>query len=169
MSSRTPLLPASAAPSAAAVGLELTRWEADALERFAPLISGTPRRLIRFVNLYRLLKTGLASDTRQRLVGERGESDVYRALVLQLAIVTGAPSAAPLYFRVLAEMKDDDVLSAVCERAENDEALEQARDRDVVLRVLASARDWPGTALRVEDLRLIAPTAWRYSFTAWNG
>lgn len=168
-SSRTFLSAASTAPSPSAVGLELTRWEADALERFAPLISATPRRLIRFVNLYRLLKTGLASDTRQRLVGERGESDVYRALVLQLAIVTGAPSAAPLYFRVLEAMKGDDVLSAVCEKVENDDALKQVGERDVVLRVLASARDWPGTALCVEDLRLIAPTARRYSFTAWSG
>jgi hypothetical protein len=111
----------------------------------------------------------LASDTRQRLVGERGESDVYRALVLQLAIVTGAPSAAPLFFRILGTMMDEEALPAVWERLESDRALKQLRDRDVVLRVLASARDWPGTALCVKDLRRVAPTARRYSFTAWSG
>jgi KAP family P-loop domain len=113
MPSQTSVSTENTAPTAAAVGLELTRWEADALERFAPLISGTPRRLIRFVNLYRLLKTGLASGTRQRLVGERGESDVYRSLIVQLAIVTGAPSAAPLYFTQLEAMEGDEAISAV--------------------------------------------------------
>lgn len=39
-----------------ATSLEVTRWEADALERFAPLVRATPRRLIRFVNVFRLIK-----------------------------------------------------------------------------------------------------------------
>jgi len=42
------------------------------------------------------------------------------------------------------------------------------RDREVVLRVMESARDWPGTALSVEDLRVTARTARRYSFTGWG-
>src|SRR5262249_10166060 len=42
-----------------ATSLELTQWEADALQRFAPLVGVTPRRLIRFVNVYRLIKTSL--------------------------------------------------------------------------------------------------------------
>jgi hypothetical protein len=169
LQSPTPASAGNTAPTAAAVGLELTRWEADALERFAPLISGTPRRLIRFVNLYRLLKTGLASETRQRLVGERGESDVYRALIVQLAIVTGAPNSAPMYFAHLAAMKGKEALSAVLDRLDLDVELKNVRDSEVVLRVMASARDWPGTALSVEHLRVTAPTARRYSFTAWSG
>lgn len=159
--------PRSAPPlTAQAAGLELTRWEADALERFAPLIGATPRRLIRFVNLYRLLKTGLAIDARQRLVGERGESDVYRSLIVQLAIVTGAPNVAPMYFMRIAQLPPADSIGAVHDSLQADAAFKDGHDADVVLRVLASARDWSGTALTVADLRLTASTARRYSFTA---
>ena len=42
----------------------------------------------------RLIRTGLDDEAQQRLVGERGESDVYRALIVQLAIATGAPPCA---------------------------------------------------------------------------
>lgn len=154
--------------TAAAVGLELTRWEAEGLERFAPLISATPRRLIRFVNLYRLLKTGLTSDARQRLVGEQGESDVYRTLIVQLAIVTGAPNIASHYFRCLNEMPVTDVVGVIHDRLVQDTAFENGRDAKVVLRVLASARDWPGATLSVENLLLTAPRVRQYSFTAWS-
>ena len=47
-----------------------------------------------------------------------------------------------------------------------DAAFKDGHDADVVLRVLASARDWSGTALTVADLRLTASTARRSSFTA---
>lgn len=151
-----------------AIGLELTRWEADALEQFGPLISATPRRLIRFVNLYRLLKTGLASDARQRLVGELGESNVYRALIVQLAIVTGAPDTASFYFTCLADMADKDTVSMLHSRLEQNTAFKEGRDAVVVLRVLAFAKDWQGILLLVQDLKQTATMARRYSFTAWN-
>lgn len=51
-----------------ATSLELTRWGADALERFAPLVGSTPRRLIRFVNVYRLINTSLPAEVLERFV-----------------------------------------------------------------------------------------------------
>jgi hypothetical protein len=64
--------------------------EVQALQSFAAFIGATPRRAIRFVNLYRLIKTSLPSEMLATLVGDRGESRMYGALIAQLAIVTGA-------------------------------------------------------------------------------
>jgi len=53
------------------------------------------------VNVYRLLRTGLRVDKHETLVGDHGESNLYWAILTQLAIVTGAPSLADSYFRAL--------------------------------------------------------------------
>jgi hypothetical protein len=43
-----------------AVGMSLGEWEIDALRAFAPFVGRTPRHAIRFVNIYRLIKTTLS-------------------------------------------------------------------------------------------------------------
>jgi hypothetical protein len=53
-------------------GLEIVRWEADALARFAPFVSSAPHRLIRFTNVYRLIRTSLPRDVMKR--SRRGPS-----------------------------------------------------------------------------------------------
>ena len=149
-----------------AIGLELTRWEADALERFAPLVGATPRRLVRFVNVYRLIKTSLPPAMLERFVGERGESDAYRALIAQLAIVTAAPESAQRYFSVLETGSADESLETVMTKLGADPAFSKGVDRETVHRILTVARDSPGAALSVGHMLVTAPIARRYSFTA---
>lgn len=150
-----------------AASLELTRWEADALERFAPVVGATPRRLTRFVNVYRLIKTSLPPRVLERFVGTEGESETYRALVAQLALVTGAPEASQEYFLALERAAEDDTLSGVIKTLADVPAFQDRAEFGLVQRILALAEDGAyGRKLKVGQLRLTAPIVRRYSFTA---
>ena len=81
---------------------------------------------------------------------------------------TGAPDTAPMYFARIAELPEADPIGSVHDSLQADALFKDGHDAAVVLQVLASARNWSGTALSVADLRLTASTARRYSFTAWG-
>lgn len=82
--------------------MTLTPHETAFMAELAPHAGGTPRRGLRFVNVYRLIRTSLPLHEHETLVGDKGEQTAYRALLTQLAIVTGAPDIAPVYFDHLA-------------------------------------------------------------------
>jgi hypothetical protein len=150
-----------------ATSLELSRWEADALERFAPFIGGTPRRLIRFVNVYRLIRTSLPDELRGEFLGTTGEGSKYRGLVVQLALVTGAPDACQRYFALLPTLANGDGLQRVLDELIKDKLFEASVDRQVVRNILTSAQAAGyGAHLTVEQLRETAGLARRYSFIA---
>ena len=69
----------------------------------------------------------------------------------------------------IAELPESDSIGSVHDNLPRNSLFKDGHDAAVVLRVLASARDWPGTTLSVFDLRLIrrdgAPGD---SFTAWS-
>jgi TIR domain/KAP family P-loop domain len=90
--------------------MRLTEREGDLLEALAPFVGSTPRRGLRFVNIYRLVKTSLPEDLHEEL-SEAGFPLAYRALITQLAIVTGAPHLSWTYFRLL-----EDAVAALKER-----------------------------------------------------
>lgn len=81
--------------------LVLTKHEKDFLAELAPYAGQSPRTIKRFVNVYRLLRTGLSEETLLGLVGDKGESRAYRSILGQLAIVMGAPTLADTYFNIL--------------------------------------------------------------------
>ena len=152
-------------------GLTLTDWEVQALETFAPFIGTTPRRAIRFVNLYRLIKTSLPPDILERLVGEGGESHVYGALIAQLAIVTGAPEAAGHFFTRLAEQKAGDSLQSLRTTLSSDAVFDAYPDAELVRQILetlqqrgANSSGFIGAQFVAGDLQALALTARRYSF-----
>jgi hypothetical protein len=150
-----------------ATSLELSRWEADALERFAPFIGRTPRRLIRFVNVYRLIRTSLPDEIREEFLGSAGDGAKYRGLVVQLALVTGAPDACQRYFALLPTLAKDDGLQRILDELTKDELFEESVDRKIVWNILTSAQAAGyGTKLTVGQLRETAGLARRYSFIA---
>ena len=85
-------------PDLAPAGLEITRAEFDSITDLAPLLGRSPRTLKRFVNVYRLIRVGLSPWERDLFLSdEHGLAD-YRAVLLLLAIDTGAPKVAkPLF------------------------------------------------------------------------
>jgi hypothetical protein len=152
-------------------GLTLTDWEVQALQSFAGFIGTTPRRAIRFVNIYRLIKTSLPPEILDTLVGERGESRVYGALIAQLAIVTGAPTAAAHFFKRLTEQKANDSLPTLRTALSSDAVFNDFSDAGLILQVLQTLHDRGangtgviGAQFVAGDLQALAPTAQRYSF-----
>jgi hypothetical protein len=152
-------------------GLTLTDWEVQALETFAAFVGTTPRRAIRFVNLYRLIKTSLPPGILEKLVGEGGESHVYGALIAQLAIVTGAPEAAAHFFTRLAEQKAGDSLLSLRTTLSSDAAFDAYPDAELVRQILetlqqrgANGSGFIGAQFVAGDLQALALTARRYSF-----
>ena len=96
-----------------ATSLELTRWEADALQRFC-----TARRLhaaaIDPVRQCLPPHQDEPTGRRARAIRRRqGESGTYRALIAQLAVVTGAQDASQQYFSVLEALEEDEPLAKV--------------------------------------------------------
>lgn len=164
---------ASATPAEQLIvsGLTLTHWEVQALQNFAAFVGTTPRRAIRFVNIYRLIKAGLPPDILKTLVGARGESRMYGALIAQLAIVTGAPTAAARFFALLAARKAGDSLPSLRDALLNDAAFNAIPGAQLIQQILQTLQERGANGTGVVDaqfiagdLQALAPTAQRYSF-----
>jgi len=149
-----------------AISLVLTPWECEALTYFAPLVAKTPRRLIRFVNVYRLVKTSLPPNVLDDFVGSQGESDDYLAMIAQLAIVTGACDASRPYFSALDGLKQTGgSIEDIKTKLASDSSFQGSDDHKIVTDILDSTNSRsPG--MKVENMLRMAPFARRYSFTA---
>lgn len=122
--------------------LTLSKGEAEAMEKLAPYLGGSPRRGKRFVNVYRLIKSSLDSKALSKL-GADDPTPAW-ALLAQLAIATGAPALAARYFEKLQTAR---TLSLLRKDLENDGILAaspQARD---LLGALGRSPRCPGGSL----------------------
>jgi hypothetical protein len=91
-------------PDLSPASLDIAREEFDAISDLAPLLGRSPRTLKRFVNVYRLIRVGLSPWERDYfLSSENGLAD-YRAVLLLLAIDTGAPKVAGTFFSTIREV-----------------------------------------------------------------
>jgi hypothetical protein len=66
--------------------LKLSEQELAFMQTLAPYAGSSPRRLLRFVNVYRVITSAMDETARERLVSDA----TYLSLLTQLAIVTGA-------------------------------------------------------------------------------
>jgi dephospho-CoA kinase len=71
-----------------ATRLSFSGAERDFLSQLAPFSGNTPRRVLRFINTYRIIKISLSDEENELL-----EQRYFRELLLQLTINTGAPEA----------------------------------------------------------------------------
>jgi hypothetical protein len=62
--------------------------------KLVPLIGRSPRAVKRFLNCYRLIKVGLTPAEFDDFVGENGESQCYKAAMILLGVITGAPTVS---------------------------------------------------------------------------
>lgn len=76
--------------------LVFTAQERADIERMAPLFR-TPRSVKRFVNIYRLIRVGLADDEVAAFEGTPETPGEYRVVLMLLAVVTGFPNIAPRF------------------------------------------------------------------------
>ena len=154
-----------------AIPMTLSDWEVKSLNAFAPYIGRTPRHAIRFVNIYRLIKTSLSLQTVGTIDLELGATAATRTLIPQLAIVTGAPYAARQYFRHLATAAGDQSVKDFCAQLPTTEPAGNWRDDPVISGVFATLIERetlvsPPSTLTVKDLLFMAPIVQRYSFAA---
>ena len=74
--------------------LTLGDKEIEYMTSLAKLIGRSPRAVKRFLNCYRLIKVSLPPESLKKFVQD-GASYEYRAVMILLGIITGAPTASP--------------------------------------------------------------------------
>lgn len=146
--------------------LRLTSFERRALEDLAPFAGDSPRNLKRFVNVYRVLRSSLP-DGAGTLVGAEGDRLDYRAILTQLAIVTGAPLLADAFFEALASETSKggspSALLGRLEQRENGAKPPEWQFLQGALRLLAGTND---SKNMIERMQHYAPLVKRFSFSA---
>jgi hypothetical protein len=83
--------------------LETTQEELDFMSRLAPVLGRSPRALKRFVNVYRLIKTGLAVHEARSFLQPNETLADYQAVLFLLAVDTGMPLLAREFFSFMEE------------------------------------------------------------------
>jgi hypothetical protein len=83
--------------------LETTQEELDFMSRLAPVLGRSPRALKRFVNVYRLIKTGLTVHEARSFLQPNETLADYQAVLFLLAVDTGMPLLARDFFSVMEE------------------------------------------------------------------
>jgi WD40 repeat protein len=98
-----------AAPGLRPGGLVLRAPEIEFIVRLGPLLS-TPRAAKKLVNLYRLVRVGIPEEHLPTFIGLGG----YQVVQILLAVLVGAPDAAPVIFTAIrAAACDADVVNVV--------------------------------------------------------
>ena len=87
--------------------LEIRDFELGSINELAPLLGRSPRALKRFVNLYRLIKAGLAPAEHDAFVRYTAdELGGFQAVLFLLAVDTGLPRVSRAVFDTLLVMKE---------------------------------------------------------------
>ena len=81
--------------------LKFERVEVDYMKELAPLIGRSPRAVKRFLNCYRLVKVGLTEKQFELFLGQNGEGHGYKAAMILLGIITGAPKVSSAAIEIL--------------------------------------------------------------------
>ena len=78
----------TAGENVTARALELTNGERAFMHKLAPFVGSTPRRALRFLNVYRVIKASMPTGALHQTEREGG----YRGLMMQLGVTTGSPT-----------------------------------------------------------------------------
>lgn len=96
--STPPVYPSEPKETAAVIrSISLTPAEKSFMSLIAPSVATTPRRALRFLNVYRVIKAGLDPAQIDELENRAG----YRALMMQLAIATSSPNSLKPWLNLL--------------------------------------------------------------------
>ena len=87
--------------------VDINREEWMFIRKLAPHLGNSPRRIKRYANTYRLLKSGLTGKETVMFDGGESSNDDYQIVLVFLAIATGAPSIAPQIFSKAFDLRND--------------------------------------------------------------
>jgi hypothetical protein len=139
--------------------LKIEPPEQSFIEALAPFVGGSPRRALRFLNVYRVVKASLGSDDLDAL--QRGG---FRALMTQLAIATGAPRLLGGWLDMLTAAVASASLADVRKSLDGEYWYLMSPDASRLSGALA-AYAAASTSTGIEELRIYSAIARRYSFT----
>jgi|GEM_PF-1401054 len=147
-----------AATQSVARALALSPAEFAFMNDIAPWVGRTPRRALRFLNIYRVIKASLSEMEVTRL-----EEGGYYALMTQLAIVTGAPALHKTWTKKLG-LADENLAPNDLE-AQMKNACVSSPDRDLLLGAIATFHAATRTRTNPRaDLKHYDEIARRYGF-----
>jgi hypothetical protein len=145
--------------------LELDESERTFIDALAPFVGGSPRRALRFLNVYSVVKASMSPGDLDRL-----QAGGYRALMTQLAIATGSPALLDAWLSAL-EKAPQSSLESVRVASRSAEWYRNATDRVRLDGALSAYEEdtsksgaKPGVT-GVDELLHYASVARRYSFT----
>ena len=150
----------------APVSLTLSDDEIKYMASLARLISRSPRGVKRFLNCYRLIKVSLPPDELKTFVQE-GDSYKYKAVMILLGIITGAPTVSLYVVEELENWKPEDVTSMITDLAsklEENADLAKQPDWSRLKTFLNDLKGKDESAEMFKALRDITPRVSRYSF-----
>ena len=153
--------PDTAIPDLRPFGLQVSQPEAEFLTRLGPLLP-TPRAAKKLVNLYRLVRIGIADSGLAAFTGSEAGGQ-YQVAQILLAVLVGSPAAAQRIFReLMAATPDSDILTVFAKAGAADlpESHLCARISAELVRI---SEDTPLMTATSEYQRW-CPTLARYSF-----
>ncbi|MGY2200596.1 P-loop NTPase fold protein [Pseudomonas gingeri] len=144
--------------------LSIDAAEEQLLKELAPCIGGSPRRTLRFLNTYRLIKASLGARELS-VLRTRG----YKALLVQLALATAAPKLFEKTVKRLSSVREDSHLNdliagLIDDDDESPQAQRAARIFSIYQRVIYDADSDKPSIFSVTMLQDYAAIAQRYSF-----
>ncbi len=140
----------------AAQRLDITHLELEFMQNLAPYVGQSPRRVKRFVNVYRLFKASLPSQALETFIKRGSVAGDYQPVLVLLAILTGAPRFAPELLRQLQAEDPKKLVRALADTLKNATDPErrcaagalglyiQAQGEHVPLRALVHWAPWVG-------------------------
>jgi hypothetical protein len=139
--------------------LALSKEEQSLMKKLAWCAGASPRRLLRFLNVYQVIKASLPNADAEALA-----EGSYASLMSQVAIVTGAPDLLPIWLQLLATLEP---ASNVVALRESLDFAAPKLDPEQITRLRLSldllAAHQPETT--VKELATWANVARRFSFT----
>jgi KAP family P-loop domain len=97
--------------------LILKDFELEYIQELSPYIGRSPRRVKRFVNIYRLLRASVRPGADAvNFIGTRENPGEHRTALVLLTILTGAPTLAPEIMKVLRELPASDSVTKLREQ-----------------------------------------------------
>jgi len=150
----------------APVGLTLSDHEIDYMTSLAKLIGRSPRAVKRFLNCYRLIKVSLPPAELKTFV-QAGESYKYKAVMILLGVITGAPTVSLYLVEEIESWNSEDKTSTITDfsnKLEQNVDLTKQSDWSRLKTFFDSLTGKDESAEMFCALRDVTPRVSRYSF-----
>ncbi|HKV37242.1 MAG TPA: P-loop NTPase fold protein [Pyrinomonadaceae bacterium] len=146
--------------------LTFSTFEIEYMKELVPLIGRSPRAVKRFLNCYRLIKVGLTPAESRDFV-EEGKSESYKAVMILLGIITGAPTTSSYVLDKLKTWQPQPpelTVEAFFNTLALQEEVQQQPDAERFFRFFRDRDFGEFSDLLLEDMANFAPRVARFSF-----